>query len=95
MLEREFKSTWLDLTLQYARVRRVGALSISISFVPGGKQNLPLAHASSVFHSLSLQEFITEFFDQNPISQMAVIVTRDGQAERMSALGGEMILSPF
>lgn len=32
---------------------------------------------------------MTEFFDQNPISQMAIVVTRDGQAERLSALGGE------
>ncbi|KAK4050632.1 hypothetical protein OIV83_003358 [Microbotryomycetes sp. JL201] len=55
MLEREFKSTWLDLTLQYAK------------------------------------EFITEFFDQNPISQMAVAVTRDGQAERMTPLGGNPV----
>ncbi|KAM0791729.1 hypothetical protein ACM66B_003997 [Microbotryomycetes sp. NB124-2] len=55
MLEREFKSTWLDLTLQYAK------------------------------------EFITEFFDQNPISQMAIVVTRDGQAERMTPLGGNPV----
>ncbi|KAK4054996.1 hypothetical protein OIO90_003337 [Microbotryomycetes sp. JL221] len=55
MLEREFKSTWLDLTLQYCR------------------------------------EFITEFFDQNPISQLAIVVTRDGQAERLTPLGGNPV----
>ncbi|SCZ95219.1 BZ3500_MvSof-1268-A1-R1_Chr11-2g03363 [Microbotryum saponariae] len=55
MLEREFKSSWLDLALQYAR------------------------------------EFISEFFDQNPISQMAVLVTRDGAAERLSPLGGNPV----
>ncbi|SCV73417.1 BQ2448_7343 [Microbotryum intermedium] len=55
MLEREFKSSWLDLTLQYAR------------------------------------EFISEFSDQNPISQMALLVTRDGAAERLSPLGGNPV----
>lgn len=35
------------------------------------------------------QEFVSEFFDQNPISQMAILVSRDGQAERLSPLGGE------
>ncbi|GAA5973148.1 hypothetical protein JCM11641_006293 [Rhodosporidiobolus odoratus] len=52
MLVRDFKSTWLDLTLQYA------------------------------------QDFVTEFFDQNPIGQMAIMVTRDGLAERITPLSG-------
>ena len=30
--------------------------------------------------------FINEFFDQNPISQMAIIGTRNGIAERISPL---------
>lgn len=71
MLEREFKSSWLDLTLQYAKVSR-----------PSHAPRPPLT-------SPHPQEFVTEFFDQNPISQMAIVVTRDGQAERMSPLGGE------
>jgi hypothetical protein len=37
------------------------------------------------------QEFVTEFFDQNPISQLGIIVTRDGMAERISQLGGNPI----
>lgn len=35
------------------------------------------------------QEFVSEFFDQNPISQMAIIVTREGTAERLSPLSGK------
>lgn len=37
------------------------------------------------------QEFVTEFFDQNPISQLGIIVTRDGMAERISQLGGNPV----
>lgn len=37
------------------------------------------------------QEFVTEFFDQNPISQLGIIVTRDGMAERISPLGGNPV----
>ncbi|GAA6017832.1 hypothetical protein JCM11491_004638 [Sporobolomyces phaffii] len=52
MLVRDYKQTWLDLTLQYA------------------------------------QDFVTEFFDQNPIGQMALMITRDGLAERLTPLSG-------
>ena len=37
------------------------------------------------------QEFVGEFFDQNPISQLAIIGTRDGMAERISTLGGNPV----
>lgn len=37
------------------------------------------------------QEFVAEFFDQNPISQLAIIATRDGMAERISNLGGNPV----
>lgn len=37
------------------------------------------------------QEFVGEFFDQNPISQLGIIVTRDGMAERISQLGGNPV----
>lgn len=43
--------------------------------------------------ALTLQyatEFVTEFFDQNPISQLGIIVTRDGGAERVCALSGNV-----
>ncbi|ORX51676.1 TFIIH basal transcription factor complex, subunit SSL1 [Hesseltinella vesiculosa] len=34
------------------------------------------------------QQFITEFFDQNPISQLGIIVTHDGIAEKLTELSG-------
>lgn len=37
------------------------------------------------------QEFVGEFFDQNPISQLAIVGTRDGMAERISPLGGNPV----
>ena len=36
-------------------------------------------------------EFVAEFFDQNPISQLAIVGTRDGMAERISNLGGNPV----
>ena len=39
------------------------------------------------------QEFINEFFDQNPISQLGIIGMKDGIAERVSPLSGRRILS--
>ena len=33
-----------------------------------------------------LPPFIEEFFDQNPLSQLAIVVTRDGRAELISPL---------
>jgi transcription initiation factor TFIIH subunit 2 len=34
------------------------------------------------------RQFITEYFDQNPISQLGIIVIRDGVAERLTDLSG-------
>jgi transcription initiation factor TFIIH subunit 2 len=34
-------------------------------------------------------DFVNEFFDQNPISQMGIIGMRNGIAERISGLSGE------
>lgn len=72
MLVREYKLSWIDLTLQYAKV--CSKCSARFEFGADTKHT---------------QEFVSEFFDQNPISQMAIVVTRDGQAERLSPLGGE------
>ncbi|KAJ2779619.1 hypothetical protein GGI15_003810 [Coemansia interrupta] len=36
----------------------------------------------------ALEHFIGEFFDQNPISQLAMVATKDGLAERLSELSG-------
>jgi transcription initiation factor TFIIH subunit 2 len=35
-----------------------------------------------------VKSFIMEFFDQNPISQLSVIITKNGIAEKISELGG-------
>jgi len=40
-----------------------------------------------------LQGFILEYFDQNPISQLGIIVTRDGLAEKLTELSG--LRSPY
>ncbi|KAF7728355.1 hypothetical protein EC973_006296 [Apophysomyces ossiformis] len=34
------------------------------------------------------QQFVIEYFDQNPISQLGIIVTRDGVAEKLTELSG-------
>lgn len=34
------------------------------------------------------QQFVVEFFDQNPISQLGIIVMRDGIAEKLTELSG-------
>lgn len=34
------------------------------------------------------QQFVIEFFDQNPISQLGIIITRDGIAEKLTELSG-------
>jgi len=38
-----------------------------------------------------LEYFIEEYFDQNPISQLGIIVTKNKRAEKITELGG-MIL---
>lgn len=37
------------------------------------------------------QDFVNEFFDQNPISQMGIIGMRNGIAERLSPLSGNPV----
>ncbi|KAJ2394830.1 hypothetical protein GGI05_001860, partial [Coemansia sp. RSA 2603] len=37
---------------------------------------------------LAAEQFIGEFFDQNPIAQLAMVATKDGLAERLSELSG-------
>ncbi|PLW49183.1 hypothetical protein PCASD_03032 [Puccinia coronata f. sp. avenae] len=34
------------------------------------------------------KEFVSEFFDQNPISQLCILITKDAVAERLSGLSG-------
>ena len=43
-----------------------------------------------------LEYFIDEYFDQNPISQLGIIVTKNKRAEKVTELGGKMqALSPM
>ncbi|UZJ55820.1 hypothetical protein CBS101457_005140 [Exobasidium rhododendri] len=42
-------------------------------------------------HLLTLQyarEFVAEYFDQNPIGQLSILITREGIAERVTGMGG-------
>ncbi|KAJ1859185.1 hypothetical protein GGH12_002931 [Coemansia sp. RSA 1822] len=40
---------------------------------------------------LLLEKFITEFFDQNPISQLSIITTKDGLAERLTEMSSNPV----
>ena len=40
------------------------------------------------------EQFVNEFFDQNPISQLGLIITRDGLAEKLTELGGGFVDPP-
>eukprot|EP00904_Undaria_pinnatifida_P003730 jgi/Undpi1/13358/HiC_scaffold_8.g03017.m1 len=35
-----------------------------------------------------VQNFVTNYFDQNPLSQLGILVTRDGRAEKITELSG-------
>lgn len=35
-----------------------------------------------------LEFFVEEYFDQNPISQLGIIITKNKRAEKVSELGG-------
>ena len=51
---------------------------------------VPLRKLTSSF-DLTLQlcrQFVSDYFDQNPIGQLAIVCARDGLAERLSLMGG-------
>ncbi|CAN0476854.1 unnamed protein product, partial [Scytosiphon promiscuus] len=35
-----------------------------------------------------VQDFVTNYFDQNPLSQLGILVTREGRAEKITELSG-------
>ena len=37
------------------------------------------------------REFVSEYFDQNPIGQLGILATRDGVAERIASMGGNTV----
>lgn len=41
--------------------------------------------------AIALQNFIREFFDQNPLSQLGLIVMRNGVAETLTELSGSPV----
>lgn len=41
--------------------------------------------------SLTLQSFIREFFDQNPLSQLGLIAMRNGRADSLTELSGSPV----
>lgn len=40
-----------------------------------------------------LEQFVEEYFDQNPISQLGILVTRNKRAEKVTELGGKWTVS--
>ena len=42
-----------------------------------------------------LEHFVEEYFDQNPISQLGIIGTRNKRAEIIAELGGKGCFLPF
>jgi hypothetical protein len=42
-----------------------------------------------------LEHFVEEYFDQNPISQLGIIGTRNKRAEIIAELGGNGCCPPF
>ena len=39
-----------------------------------------------------LESFIEEYFDQNPISQLGIIVTKNKRGEKITELGGKVFV---
>ena len=58
---------------------------LDLSFAMGEKDLRPTRYLLTLRYA---QEFVTEFFEQNPISQLGVIGMRDGLAVRVSNMSG-------
>ncbi|KAI0809515.1 Ssl1-like-domain-containing protein [Xylaria sp. FL0064] len=70
--------------LQRGIIRHL-VLVLDMSFAMLEKDLLPTRHQLSMAYA---QEFVREYFEQNPISQLAVISMRDGIAVRISDMSG-------
>eukprot|EP00953_Heterococcus_sp_UTEX-ZZ885_P029370 15593-Heterococcus_DN1.PRE.1 len=44
--------------------------------------------SSEWLSDLIVADFVRGFFDQNPLSQLGIIITRDGRAEKITDLSG-------
>ncbi|XWX01899.1 hypothetical protein V2A60_009928 [Cordyceps javanica] len=70
--------------LQRGIIRHL-VLVLDMSFAMADKDMLPTRHRLALRYAAA---FVREFFEQNPISQLAVVGMRDGVAVRVSDLGG-------
>ncbi|KAI1179484.1 Ssl1-like-domain-containing protein [Nemania sp. FL0916] len=70
--------------LQRGIIRHL-VLVLDMSFAMLEKDLLPSRHQLSTAYA---SEFVREYFEQNPISQLAIIGMRDGIAVRISDMGG-------
>lgn len=71
--------------LQRGIIRHL-VLVLDMSFAMAEKDMLPTRYA--LMHATA-KDFVKEFFEQNPISQLAVVGMRDGIAVRVSDLSGD------
>lgn len=77
------------LKSQAIGVRRGMMRHLMIIIDMSDRMNEPDLKPTRLEHSIRLlEQFIPEFFDQNPISQLGFILTREGAAEKISELGG-------
>lgn len=60
-------------------------LVIDMSFAMAEKDLMPTRHRLTISYAI---EFVREYFDQNPISQLAIVGMRDSIAVRISDLSG-------
>lgn len=70
--------------LQRGIIRHL-VLVVDMSFAMAEKDMLPTRYRLAMGYAA---EFVREYFEQNPISQMGVVGMRDGIAVRISEMGG-------
>lgn len=70
--------------LQRGIIRHL-VLVLDMSFAMAEKDLLPSRHEVTMAHAC---DFVREYFEQNPISQLAVVGMRDGIALRISDMSG-------
>jgi transcription initiation factor TFIIH subunit 2 len=73
-----------ETPLQRGIIRHL-VLVLDLSIAMAEKDLRPTRYLLSIRYAC---DFVTEFFEQNPISQMAVVGMRDGIAVRISDMGG-------
>lgn len=74
-----------DTTPLQRGIIRYLVLVLDLSFAMLEKDFLPSRHELNMAYAA---EFICEYFEQNPISQLAIVGMRDGVAVRISDMGG-------